>query len=150
MVWYFTFRVFLFFAPPLNINAANYFSFAFSVIVCLLLVKRAIKEEIMKINEPFSLVARDPKRPIEKDIITERVFLVRTIGSAIFSIILTSPIFIIGVLKYKESSISYKYLWNYFLDPYLYYFGAVFVFSLFACFGMYPQLKNWHWTKKQF
>jgi hypothetical protein len=125
-------------------------SFAFSAIVCLLLLKRTIKEEIEKIDAPFSLVARDPNIPLQKDKITLKVFVVRLVGSTIISFLASVPLIAIGFAKYYQTAIDTNELWRLFTDIYLYYYLSFLAVSLFASFILYPQFKNWHYTKHQF
>jgi hypothetical protein len=151
ILWYFFSRLlFPLLHPIFSFEASVYITFILSFGLCLLMVKPTINKEMKKIDEPFSLVARNPDIDIAKEKFTIKTLILRSAFSLGLAWLLSLPFIIITILSFiGESeqnvrvflSLASKYYWLYFVFT-----GAAF----FIFFVFVPSIKRWHWTKHQF
>ena len=103
-----------------------------------------------KIDEPFSLVARNPEIEIPKEKLTVKILAIRGLLSIIATFVLSLPLTLIVFLRYTETTdkdLIYLYeIAGSYSGFYMFFFGA----SVFMMFVFVPSLKKWHWTKHQF
>lgn len=133
-----------------SLEVAAYIVFFLCVGLCSLMVKPTIKKEMEKIDEPFSVVARNPAIEIPKEKLTVRILAIRGLLSLVATFVLSLPLTIIVFLRYIENpDKDFKYLYaiaDSYFGFYLFFLGV----SFFMMFVFVPSLKKWHWTKHQF
>ena len=148
---YFSYRLLL---PTLlsmfNLEIAVYIIFFISFGLCSLMVKPTIKKEMEKIEEPFSIVARNPDIEIPKEKLTFKLLVKRSVLSLVVTLILSLPLTLIVFFRFVASTEhEIKILFNLF-NSYSIFYSFFLGISIFAVFIFVPSLKKWHWTKHQF
>ncbi|KAB2888031.1 MAG: hypothetical protein F9K32_17980 [Desulfobulbaceae bacterium] len=134
ILWYFSFRLL---TPLIAQTGSMFFTIGvpiiLSILICSLLVKTTIKKELENINEPFSIVARNPNIEIPKEKLTLKILLIRSVISVVIAILLTLPFTIISILKTLAASPSQlsglvSNLYNF--------IGFYIFFAIFSIFGV--------------
>jgi hypothetical protein len=151
IVWYFTFR--LLFGIILHISSpllGAEISLGISFIICLLLIRRSIEKEMLDVDEPFSIVARDPSFQIQKEKYTIKIIFIRLFAAIIIFILASLPLTIIGILQIFGRKSNTFDLIVCFIDNHFFFYIVCIVASIFAVFVILPSLKKWNWTKHQF
>ena len=151
IIWYFFFR--LFFSLLLqffNLEVTVYITFLLSFGICSLMVKPTLKKQMKKIDEPFSIVARNPEIDIPKEKLTLKLIFARCFFSLIFFFIFSLPLTLIIFFRFVSAPVNginvFLALASEYMGFYLFLLGA----SFFAIFIFVPSLRKWHWTKHQF
>jgi hypothetical protein len=133
-----------------NLEVACYIVFFICFGLCCLMVKPTIKKEMERIDQPFSIVARNPEIEIPKEKLTLKIVLRRGLLSLVCTFILSLPLTLIVFFRYitspdKDVQVLFA-LSNIYSVFYLFFLGA----SIFLVFIFVPSHKKWHWTKHQF
>ena len=154
LVWALAFKLLTLLIPIAGITLdANHYviiSSVLSIIACLSVLRISIEKEMEKIDEPFSIVARDPNIPLVVDRITLKVVCARTLFSIYFALIVSIPLILIGFINIISGKSTVSEIVNEYGNFFLYYFIVWFLFALFGSFLYRPLIRNWHWTKHQF
>lgn len=151
ILWYFSYRLlFHLLLQFFDLETSIYITFLLSLGICSLMVKPTIRKEMGKVNEPFSIVAKNPDIDIPQDEFTLKVIFSRSVVSVVLACLLSLPFSLIILFRYvthsaKETNVFLSLL-NEYSGFYLLFFGA----SFFVVFIFFPSLKKWHWTKYQF
>jgi len=156
LIWFLIFRLLTFlFIQTTNLIVVDikYYALAttiFSIIVCILVMNPSIEREMETIDEPFSLVARDPNIPLKVDKITLKVFLSRFLFSIYFALLVSVPLILIGLVNLIAGNILLKDMLTKYGKIFFFYFICWFLIALLAAFLYRPLTRNRHWTKHQF
>jgi hypothetical protein len=148
---YFSYRLLL---PTLlsmfNLEIAVYIIFFICFGLCSLMVKPTIKKEMEKIEEPFSIVARNPNIEIPKEKLTFILLVKRSILSLVVTLILSLPLTLIVFFRFIASTDHEIKIFFTLFSSYSIFYSFFLGISFFAVFIFVPSLKEWHWTKHQF
>lgn len=151
IIWYFSYR--LLFPLLAQTNSASLIvgiPALISFIICLMLVKPSLKKEMERLDEPFTVVARNPDIEIKKEPLTIKGIIIRIFVTIIISIIVTIPFTIISVLKFSQKEQKSVGVFFDILGDYKGFYIFFMILSLVIVFVIFPGLKKWHWTKHQF
>ncbi len=133
-----------------NLEVTSYIVFFLCFSLCSLMVKPTIKKEMKKIDEPFSLVARNPDVEIPREKLTFKILLKRGLLTLVVTFILSLPLTLIVLIRYiatPDKNIKVLLaLANGYFGFYLFFLVA----SIVLVFFFVPSLIRWHWTKHQF
>ncbi len=151
IIWYFSFRLTSQFLLPFLLSVLTaYLTFTFSLIVCLMLIKRTIEIEIKDKDIPFSVVARNPDIPIPEEKITLQLALKKLTASLAYTFLLGVPLTLIGLIRVFTKKDTFIDIMGLFLESYWIFYAICFLISMLIAFVFIPSLKGWHWTKLQF
>jgi hypothetical protein len=151
IIWYFLFRLlFPLLLQLFSIEATTYITFLLSFGICSLMIKPTLKKQMKMVDEPFSIVARNPEIEVPKEKLTLKLIFSRCVFSLILSFVFSLPLTLIIILRFianpdKDINVFLTFA-NEYTGFYLFVVGA----SFFAIFIFVPSLRKWHWTKHQF
>lgn len=151
IIWYFLCRLlFPLLLQHFSLETAAYITFTLSFCICCFLVRPSIQKELKRSDEPFSIVARDPKVTIKHEKITLRIIFLKSAASMLLSCVFSLPLTLIIIFRFiavPDRNIDvFLGLLNEYTGFYVFFLGA----SLFSIFIFVPSLRKWHWTKHQF
>jgi len=151
IIWYFSYRLlFPILLQFFSLETSTGVTFVISFLVCSLLVKPSLQKEMEKVDEPFSIVARNPDLETPKEKLTIKSVLLRCSVALSFTFLASLPLSIIGILKLLQSKDPSFLIVFSLLDNYKYIYVLFLLGSLFLVFFGYSSLQKWHWTKHQF
>lgn len=151
IIWYFSYRLLIGIVFPfLPTTPVLYLTSIFSVLVCLLLVKRTIEIEMKNPDASVSVVAKNPEIEIVQEELTTKGTLNKMVYSMLFTLFLGLPFILISIVRIVSGESSIGTVFNAFMESYWIIFTICYFISLFISFVFIPSLKSWHWTKPQF
>jgi hypothetical protein len=127
-----------------------YSTLIFSFIVCLFLINPSIEKELEKVNEDFSLVARNPNYEIVKEDLSVKSIINKTLIGISISFVFSLPITIMIFLQIINSQSRWTTSIVLMFNKYWLFYLICILLSLIIIFFIFPSLKKWHWTKHQF
>ena len=157
--FFFSFIILLYFSyrllfPTLlltfNLEIAVYIISFISFSLCSLMVKPTLRKEMDKIDQPFSIVARNPDIEIPEEKLTPKVVRKRSLLSLVVTFILSLPLTLIAIFRFMANSDDGLEVIMTLLKDYSVFYIFFLGISIFLVFIFVPSLKTWHWTKHQF
>jgi hypothetical protein len=151
IIWYFSYRLLTptlvqFFSHEICVYSTLIFSFT----VCLFLINPSIEKELEKVNEDFSLVARNPNYEIVKEDLSVKSIINKTLIGISISFVFSLPITIMIFLQIINSQSRWTTSIVLMFNKYWLFYLICILLSLIIIFFIFPSLKKWHWTKHQF
>ena len=163
MLWYFSFRIGELFVLPIIASFRQMFhvypsdvvilfagSFCFASLALIPLVKRGIRDEMQKKDEPFYFVAKDPDIELVPVSMSNKEVLVRVAVAGVVSQLFLFPLTLIGAVQVATGEWSLATVVGLFFDKYWMLYSIAFMICTGVALSLPYVIQRWHWTKKQF
>lgn len=125
-------------------------SFTIALIIVSALVKRGIRDEMKKKDQPFFLTAKDPRIDLKPIRMSKKEIFWRVAIAFCVSQLFMLPLTLIGALRVITDELPFGAVIDLFFAGYWKPYGVSFLICSLTALSLPYIVERWHWTKIQF